>query len=489
MPDTIAVNIVSLGCAKNLVDTEVICGDLLSNNLLLAADPEDANVMLINTCSFIRDAREEADEAIREALAWKEAAARGSKRLVVVAGCLVQRDLPQCRKDYPGVDLFIGLDDISSVAVKINAAFQAVGKGATKPAAATADSCAKLPLPSYLYDHTTPRLTLTPSAYAYVKIAEGCDHRCAYCAIPGIRGKQRSRSMDSVVAECQQLLQQGVLEIIFIAQDSSRYGRDRQDGSSLAELLRRCDALPGDFWLRVLYTHPLYVDDELLELLAHGKHIVPYLDMPLQHISSPILKAMGRGMDGPQTRALMAKIRGRYPQLAVRTTFLLGFPGETEEDFQELLAFVRSYGFDRLGAFAFSPEDNTPAMAIRDGLVPEELAMKRRDELLAAQQSISAQKNKAMLGKKLRVLLEESEHKYSWQARSSADAPDVDQLIKVNTRPLRCGEDPFFAEVLISAAGVYDLAADLLPATSPAKASSKGKTSNSASGRRRRAAR
>lgn len=482
MRNAIAVSVVSLGCAKNLVDTEVMCGDIVANGLYLAASPDDADVTLVNTCSFIRDARDEADQAIRDALAWKKQAPRSSKRLVAVAGCLVQRNLAQCRRDYPGVDLFLGLDDITSVAAKITAAVAAAGK--RQPAAAIAGPDA-LPLPRYLYDHTTPRLTLTPNAFAYVKIAEGCNHRCAYCAIPGIRGDQRSRSMDSVIAECHQLLEQGALELNFIAQDSSRYGLDRKDGSTLAELLRRCDALPGDFWLRVLYTHPLYVNDELLDILAHGKHVVPYLDMPLQHISTPILKAMRRGMDSEQTRALMAKIHDQYPNLTVRSTFLVGFPGETAADFQELLDFTTSYGFDRLGVFAFSPEENTPAMAIREGLVPEEVAMARREELLLAQQAIAARKNAAMVGKKLRVLLEEPLDKRHWQARSPGDAPDVDQLITVKTPASRPRQQPCFADVVITEADTYDLAADLCPAEPDNKAGARTKSAAPTAKRRK----
>lgn len=488
MPNAITVSIVSLGCAKNLVDTEVMCGDLVANGLYLAESPDDADVTLVNTCSFIRDARDEADQAVRDAIVWKKQAPRGRKRLVAVAGCLVQRNLPQCRKDYPGVDLFIGLDDITSVAAKITAAFNAGGKrtAASSAPAPRGSEVGALPLPTYLYDHTTPRLTLTPSAFAYVKIAEGCDHRCAYCAIPGIRGNQRSRSMDSVVSECHQLLEQGALEINFIAQDSSRYGLDRKDGSTLAELLRRCDAIPGDFWLRVLYTHPLYVNDELLDILAHGKHVVPYLDMPLQHLSTPILKAMRRGMDSDQTRALMTKIHDQYPELTVRTTFLVGFPGETDADFQELLEFVKSYGFDRLGAFAFSPEENTPAMDIHEGLVPEEIAMARREELLLAQQDVSARKNAAMVGKKLRVLLEEPVDKRHWQARSTGDAPDVDQLITVKTRASQPCLQPCFADVVITGADIYDLDADICPAEPDGKATAK---SAAPAGKRRKTAR
>ena len=446
---SIIVNIVSLGCAKNLVDTEVMCGALVANGCLLAEDESDANVILINTCSFILDARKEAQEAIEEALRWKKRA-RKSRRLVVVAGCLVQRNPQETKERFPEVDLFIGLDDIPNAAKLIIDAF-------SKP-----DSPRPLPaggLPTYLYDHTVPRLTVTPQAFAYVKIAEGCDHRCAFCAIPTFRGHQRSRQIDSVVAECKQLLAQGTKEINFIAQDSSRYGVDHQNSDSLAKLLQTCDALEGDFWLRVLYTHPLYVTDELLQILAHSRHVVPYLDMPIQHVATSVLQGMRRGMTGPQTTNLLKHIRRDYPELTLRTTVLVGFPGETEDDFQELLDFINRFKFDRLGAFAFSPEANTPAADMKEGCVPMKIAEKRKKLLLEAQCEISREHNNALLGKEMRVLLEQRESGRIWLARGTGDAPDVDDVIHVTVKDGRQGK-PRFANVRIKSANEYECEAD-----------------------------
>ena len=437
--------IVSLGCAKNLVDTEVMCGALVANGCLLAENENDANVMLINTCSFILDARKEAQETIEAALKWKRRA-RKSRRMVVVAGCLVQRNPQETKERFPDVDLFIGLDDVPNAAKLIINAFN-------KP-----DESQPLPkggLPTYLYDHTAPRLTVTPEAFAYVKIAEGCDHRCAFCAIPTFRGRQRSRQPDSVVEECKQLLAQGVKEINFIAQDSSRYGTDHANGNCLAKLLQKCDELEGDFWLRVLYTHPLYVTDELFHTLAHSRHIVPYLDMPIQHVATSVLQGMRRGMTGPQTQELLQHIRKDFPELTIRTTVLVGFPGETENDFQELLDFITAFEFDRLGAFAFSPEANTPAAEMKDGLVPPKVAEERKQLILEAQRKISFKHNKALIGKDFRVLLEQREDEKCWIARSVADAPDVDDIIHVSVKNKR-SEAPRFTNVHITNAGEYE---------------------------------
>lgn len=441
----IVVQMITLGCAKNLVDAEVMCGTLAANGILLTTDPEEADLILINTCSFIQDARKEADQSIRSALKWKKQGQRaGLSRAVAVAGCLPQRNPQECAAQYPDVDFFLGLDDVPRVHELIRAFY---------------DGTVSLPLPSaelpgYLYDHQTPRITVTPENYAYIKIAEGCNHRCAFCAIPNIRGHLRSRQPDSVLAECEQLLAQGARELNFIAQDSTSYGKDL--GSSLVQLLKRCEQLPGEFWLRVLYTHPLHVTEEFLELLAHGTHVVPYLDMPLQHISSPVLQNMRRGMDGPQTRKLLEHIRKDFPEIAIRTTFLTGFPGETDQDFQELQSLLTEIRFERLGVFAFSPEENTPALSLPDDKVPASTANRRRNALLKAQQGISLAHNQALIGQTLRILPEEKLQGRSFIGRSAADAPEVDQLIQFQGLPGR-RQDMGFAKVRITACGPYEL--------------------------------
>ena len=445
----IIVHVTSLGCAKNLVDTEVMCGAIVSSGMFIAERPEDANVRLINTCSFIKDARDEAERHIREALTWKRAA-RGQRRAVVVAGCLAQRYPNETRRRFPGIDLLLGLDDVPHAADLIRQALE--GDGAThavNPA-----------LPTYLYDETTPRLPVTPGSYAYLKIAEGCDHQCAFCAIPLFRGRQRSRSVASVLAECRQLLNLGVKEINLIAQDSSRYGLERGDGASLTALLREIDRLDGDFWVRVLYTHPLHTGDDLLETLASSRHVVPYLDMPIQHVATNVLQAMRRGMTGPQLTARLRDIRRNFPSLTLRTTVLLGFPGETDDDFRQLLDFVQDFRFDRLGAFAFSPEDGTPAMRLLADAPDTRTAELRRDAILETQLDIAAENNRRLVGKTQSLLLEEQLDATHWLARSQADAPEVDQTITVASRRKR----PAFISATITAAHDCDLEARETPA-------------------------
>ena len=433
-----AVYIISLGCAKNLVDTEVMCGSLVTNGYFIAADERDADICLINTCGFIHDARKESFDAIEWAKGWKGK----SRRKIVVAGCLVQRNLKELREKYPFVDLFIGLDDVEKLPALLK----------------DGNDVEAFDAPKYLYCDKTPRLTLTLPSMGYVKIAEGCDHRCAYCAIPFIRGAQRSRTIDSVEAECRQLLAQGARELNIIAQDTSRYGADLKDGTDLAKLLRRIDALEGDFWIRVLYTHPLHLTDELLEILGDSKHVLPYLDIPLQHISTNVLKAMNRGMNGPDTKSLLEGIRKKYPQMVFRTTFMVGFPGETEEDFAELLEFVKSFKFERMGAFAFSCEDGTAAAKIKDGIVPPEVAQQRLKKLLETQQLISLQANQLKIGEKVRVLLENRLDNRRWQGRTMADAPDVDQTVTVTTRrKLPADVESAFVSARVSFAKEYDL--------------------------------
>lgn len=446
----IVINVISLGCAKNLVDTEVMCGAIVSENMFLAESMDDANVCLINTCSFIRDARDEAEETIKSAVKWKKAG-RGKKRLVVVAGCLPQRYNDTIGQQYPAVDLFLGLDDVPNAAKLIQEAFDGKSKHTVCP-----------DLPTFIYDHNTPRLTVTPPAFAYLKIAEGCDHRCAFCAIPLFRGNQRSRDIQSIVTEVKLLLQQGAKEINLIAQDSSRYGLDRNDGANLVKLLKECDKIEGDFWLRVLYTHPLHTSDELLDTLAHSKHVVPYLDMPIQHVATNVLQAMRRGMTSEQLTDKLLHIRKDFPELAFRTTVLVGFPGETEQDFKQLLDFIADFKFDRLGAFAYSPEEGTPAVKLDLPVPPNEVAVERQEQLLKLQAGIAADNNRQLVGKTMTVLLEEQLDTRLWQARSTADAPDVDQIVYVKTKSARRNQQPRFASVKITGAQDYDLTADEL---------------------------
>ncbi|MDT8391646.1 MAG: 30S ribosomal protein S12 methylthiotransferase RimO [Lentisphaeria bacterium] len=443
------VMVVSLGCAKNLVDTEVMCGSLAVGGYMLTNVPEEADVVLINTCGFIADARAEAEQEIRDALEWR--LEKKSRRLAV-AGCLPQRDLQGTREAFPGVDLFLGLDDVPRAAALFDTLFSG-GKNA--------DTASAFDSPAYIYDSAAPRLQLTPANYAYVKIAEGCDHRCAFCAIPGIRGRQRSRPIDDIVAECRQLLAGGALELNLIAQDTTRYGRDLADGTTLAKLLRACEErLDGDFWIRVLYTHPRYFDDDLIAAYQACPRLVPYVDIPLQHISDTVLQAMGRGCSEEETRTLMERLRTDIPGVIIRTTFLVGFPGETAADFDRLRDYVQTFEFDRLGVFAFSPEAGTPAARITEGLVPAETAAARRDALMEIQRSISRRRNEALVGQRVTVLVEGMDADGNHIGRTAADAPEVDNLVAF-TAPDGWRADGF-ARVSVSAASDYDLTGRLV---------------------------
>lgn len=451
------VRIISLGCAKNLVDAEVMCGSLAAHGICLTTDPEAADLTLINTCGFIQSARDEASAAIEDAIRWKKAGRRKALiRRIIVGGCLAQRSAPEYAKRYPEVDCFIGIDDAPRL-------HEIVQRLANEAPSATPEILVSGEAPMWLYDDQSPRIQVTPPSYAYVKIAEGCNHRCSFCAIPGIRGNLRSRTPESVLAECRQLLANGVSELVLIAQDTTAYGYDLQPRHDLTALLRQIEALPGDFWVRILYTHPLHLTPDFLELLGHGKHLVPYLDVPLQHIANPILKSMRRGMTAEKTRELMEGIRERYPDMVIRTTFMTGYPGETDEDFQELVAFVQAMRFDRLGAFAFSPEPDTPAAQIQTGLVPAPIAESRRKELLALQKKVSLRCNQALVGKTLRVLVEERLQKGLWSARSMADAPEVDPVVLIHAADERSLAINHFANVQITQGGEYDLTAQLLP--------------------------
>lgn len=449
----ILVNIISLGCAKNLVDSEVICGSLASNGLCLVQDMEDADAVVINTCGFIRDARLEAERAIKKALKWKaEGAKQGYLRMVLVGGCLPQKEPEECLKKFSDADVFFGLDALEQVWKMIVKFFN--GNKIKQ------DSIDRR-LPKYLYNETTPRLPGTPLPYANVKIAEGCNHKCAFCAIPGIRGNLRSRSPESIIEECRQLLAMGFTELDFIAQDSTAYGMDRKDGISLAELLKRCDKeLYGDFWIRVLYTHPAHITDEFLDVLDHGtKHVLPYLDMPLQHISDHILKDMRRRFSEDDTRALIRKIRTQHPNIVLRTTFLVGFPGETEEDFDKLMDFLKETRFERVGAFAFSPEKGTPAGEMTEGLVSPATANKRKSKLLAAQRNISLEINQSLVGTTQTVIVDKRISANEYLCRLIADAPEVDQnvTVKMPAKYKTKMQEGDFASVVITSAEPYAL--------------------------------
>lgn len=430
MRDTVFT--VSLGCPKNLVDTEVMTGLLLTRGFRLAATPGEADIYLINTCAFLPEAREEAGENIREAIRWKKRSK--TRRRIVVAGCLCQKLPPAAlRETYPEVDVFLPVDAIGRL--------PEILRGAEVP------QCPGEP--AFLADDTMPRLLLTVPHVAFLKIADGCNNRCAYCSIPGIRGSLRCRTPESVVAEAENLLKGGVKELVVIAQDITAYDRPGGAGG----LVRRLNALDGDFRIRLLYTHPAHYSDDFIAAVAECEKAIPYLDIPLQHISDRILKAQRRHVTAARTRELLARLRAAIPDLVLRTTFITGLPGETEEEFAELKDFVREQRFERCGVFAFSPEPGTPAADFPDQ-IPYEVARARADELLELQRPIMRERNRERIGKTDRVLIDRASRTEA-VGRGSLDAPEIDNLVRISTsRRLKVGR---FHDIVYTGADEFEL--------------------------------
>ena len=429
MRDTVFT--VSLGCPKNLVDTEVMTGLLLTRGFQLTADPREADIYLINTCAFLPEAREEAGENIREAIRWKK---RSRTRRIVVAGCLCQKLPPATlRETYPEVDIFLPVDAIGRL--------PEILRGAEVP------QCPGEP--GFLADDTMPRLLLTLPHVAFLKIADGCNNRCAYCSIPGIRGSLRCRTPESVVTEAKNLLEGGVKELVVIAQDITAY--DQAGG--IGGLVRRLDALDGDFRIRLLYTHPAHYTDDFISAVAESAKVIPYLDIPLQHISDRILKAQRRHVTAKRTRELLTQLRASIRDLVLRTTFITGLPGETEAEFAELKDFVREQRFERCGVFAFSPEPGTPAAGFPDQ-IPYEIAKARADELMELQRPIMRERNRAWIGRTDRVLIDDASRTEA-VGRGSLDAPEIDNLVRISSsRRLKVGQ---FHDIVYTGADEFEL--------------------------------
>src|SRR5918999_388407 len=373
------VGFVSLGCPKNLVDSEVMMGQLKQNGYEITADASQADTVVVNTCGFIDSAKKESIEAILEAARLKT---EGKATRLVVAGCLAERYRDELKAEMPEVDAFIGTSQINEI---LNVC-DPLTNTRSLPVIPLGNQSA-----TYLYDESTPRILATPSHYAYMKIAEGCDRPCAFCFIPQMRGHFRSRRFGSLVAEAHQLAEEGVKELILVAQDSSRYGEDLGKQDALAHLLRELSHTDGIEWVRVMYTYPTHISDGFLDVLAEEPKAVKYLDIPLQHASQNVLRLMKRGGNRSSLERLIERVRTRVPGIGVRTTFITGFPGETEEDFQELFQFVKNVEFDRVGVFTYSDEEGTPAFDLPSKVDPKG-ARKRRDRLMRAQSRISLKK-------------------------------------------------------------------------------------------------
>lgn len=446
-----AVGMISLGCAKNLVDTEVMLGTLARAGYQITPQAEAADVIIVNTCSFIDAAREESRQAIEEALSHKR---RGRCRAVVVTGCWPQTAAGELAQTFPGVDAFVGVGGVERVAEVVG---RLVG-GEEKPAT----PLISVPPPDYLYDHTSPRLLATPPWLAYLKIADGCDHRCAFCTIPRIRGRYRSRELDSVVAEAARWAGEGVGEAVVVAQDTTRYGLDRYGEPMLVPLLRRLAAIEPLRWIRVMYGHPDSIDDALIDLLAAGGKLCRYLDIPFQHSHPAVLRRMRRRGDGDAYLTLIERIRSRVPEVTLRTSLLVGHPGEGEDEFQHLLDFLEAAQFDRAGVFAYSREADTASGEAGDQ-VPGEVGRHRRDLLMQAQQRISSVRNRAWVGREIDVLLEGAGGEADWTGRSERDAPEVDGVVYVRAgRRRKVARPGDFVRVRITESGPYDLLGGLV---------------------------
>ena len=434
------VFLVSLGCPKNLVDSEVMAGLLITGGIPLNFDPDTAKYYLINTCAFLPGARSECEEAIAAGIQWKNQ--HPQERKLIVAGCLIQQDKEKLiRSKYPEVDAWSGVDGVGDILKTLQAAEKSY-------------TCGDSDLPTYLYDENTPRLQLTLPHVAYLKVSDGCNNCCAYCSIPLIRGRLRSRSIKSVIVEAERLIKSGVYEIILIAQDITAYGTDRSDGATLAKLLHEMDKIEGDFCIRLLYTHPAHYTDEFFAEYAVNKHLLPYLDIPLQHINSDILQKMGRKTDRQRIEEVLQKIRLARPDSSIRTTFITGLPGETEAEFAELLDFVKIQKFDRLGVFSYSPEPGTPA-AERTDRVDTAVAEERAALIMDEQEKIALAANQQLVGKTVTVICDAAEGREGFGRILAMDAPDIDNRISFTaSRRLHAGK---IYQVKITEAESFDL--------------------------------
>jgi ribosomal protein S12 methylthiotransferase len=446
---------ISLGCAKNLVDAEIMLGSVLQHGMEITASADEADVLVVNTCAFIDSAKEESIEAILEAHQQRGLQKRRHQKLIV-SGCMSQRFSGELRQSLPEVDAFIGLDQVSELGPIIQRMLQHAG------ANDDVDLNFVTARPGYIPDYDTPRFRLTPAHSAYVKIAEGCNHPCSFCVIPQMRGKHRSRTIDSVLAEIRGLVAEGVREINLISQDTTYYGMDlwvekagpRQPvdtsrGPTLTALLREIQKIDGEFWVRLLYTHPAHWSEELVETIAQCDKVARYIDMPLQHIDESMLGRMRRETSRSHIETLIDKLRGGIPGVALRTTFIVGFPGETEHEFTTLLDFIERTRFERLGIFKYSREEGSRA-AKMPGQIPGKVKNARYRAAMSIQQKIAHEIGREKIGRELKLLVDQP-----LIARTEADAPDVDARV-ILSKPAPVGE--FVRRKIVASRG-YDLVA------------------------------
>jgi ribosomal protein S12 methylthiotransferase len=425
MSKTNKIELITLGCSKNTVDSERLMSQLKANNFEFVDSSDDADSIIINTCGFIDAAKEESVNTILEAIELKK---QGKIKKVVVAGCLSERYMEDLKKEIPDVDAYFGTEDYEGIVNDFGGKFS--------------------------YDLLGERLVTTPKHYAYLKISEGCDNPCSFCAIPLMRGGHVSKPMDMLLDEASRLADKGVKELIIIGQDTTDYGKDIGGKRNLSELLERLSNLKGIEWIRLLYAYPSHFPDDVIDTLANNPKVLKYVDMPLQHISDNVLKSMRRGITSRRTKELLYKLKDQVPGITLRTTFISGYPAETEKDFLELCDFVKDIKFDRFGVFNYSVEENTPSYILNDPVSTDEKEA-RRAELMNIQSKISLKKNESFIGKTMNCVIDDIENDF-YIARSERDAPEVDGevLIKADNKLLKLGQ---FYPIEIISCNEYDL--------------------------------
>ncbi len=466
------VGFVSLGCPKNLVDSEVMIGLVRQAGHVLTPDAGEADVLVVNTCAFIDSAKQESVDAILEMAQQKR---DGRCTRLVVTGCLAERYREELRAQIPEIDAVLGTGEVPDIVGAVDATRQSGAvplrvfrRSAVEThqarLAPEAGNPAEGPLPDYLYDADTPRSLVTPAHYAYLKVAEGCDYKCSFCIIPTLRGHYRSRSTESVVAEAKRLAGQGVRELILISQDTTFYGVDRGERGALARLLRALNGIDGLEWIRLLYLYPTTIGDDTLAAMAECEKVCKYIDLPLQHAADSVLRRMKRPGTGKSYRRLLERIRTRVPGVALRTTFIVGFPGETAAEFEELEQFVRDIRFDHVGVFTYSHEEDTSAFRLNDDVAPSS-KRRRRNAIMAIQKRIAAAAQRRRIGERVRVVVDgpATDDALVLRGRLSTQSPEIDScvyLTEVDPSEIQAGS---FLDAVVAGSRGYDLVVRPLP--------------------------
>ena len=433
----------SLGCSKNLMDAEIMNAILVKKGYEFTDDFEDADIIIVNTCGFIKDAKQESIDLIVQLSELKES---GHLKYLIVTGCLAQRYADELQEEIPQIDAVVGTGNFMNIAeiiekVKLNEKVNETGNI------------------EFAFDESLPRYVSTPEHMAYIKISEGCSNHCTYCIIPKLRGKYRSRKMEAIIAEAKKLAESGVKELVVIAQDTTKYGADLYGEPKLAELLEELSGIEGFKWIRIMYSYPETITEKLVDVISRHDNLCSYFDMPIQHASNRVLKLMNRKTSKEDIRSKVEMIRAKIPDAVIRTTVIVGFPGETEEDLEELVDFMEEIKFDRLGAFSYSREENTPADKM-PGHMEEEIKEERRDRVMMVQQRISEELNRKKIGKVYEVLVEEQVDGNVYTGRTQGDAEEIDSIVYINSdRELEYGS---FVNVEINDAMEYDLIGDVL---------------------------